>query len=456
MNSNNLIFHKLSLIKQRLTNILVQVLGKSKNQPEWYYSNKGNQLIEEGHLSGAEALFTKMMQVHPESHVPYIGLARVAKKQQDWDNCIKYYQSCLEKFPNKVKEFWFLHLAEANIKKSNFKDAENLLKTCSKKYPESEASFVELAMLSQKTQQWQQAYDYWQVCFKQFPEKVRPLWHQKKQRVLIELGQSKEAQQEALSRIELLGGEKYVDIFNQKHDNKDSHNLKYQHILIITYGRSGSTLLQGILNTIDGVIIRGENENIFFDLYQTYKKLLQLKNSHKTAVLPNQPWFGISFINENLLLSQYQELAKTILLAESASSSQELCLGFKEIRYDKVGDEFETYLDFLTQLFPKTAFIFNTRNLKDVSNSAWWRDKKPEQVIEELSHLETQFKAYSDKHNYCFQIDYSDVISKGEKLKGLFDFLGAPYKPNTIDTVLSTPHSYSPEQKHIKKLFKKF
>lgn len=38
--------------------------------------------------------------------------------------------------------------------------------------------------------------------------------------------------------------------------------MKFNHILIITYGRSGSTLLMSLLNTVDGVLIAGENYNL--------------------------------------------------------------------------------------------------------------------------------------------------------------------------------------------------
>jgi hypothetical protein len=34
-------------------------------------------------------------------------------------------------------------------------------------------------------------------------------------------------------------------------------DLKFNYIFIVAYARSGSTLLQGIINSIDGVVIRG-------------------------------------------------------------------------------------------------------------------------------------------------------------------------------------------------------
>jgi hypothetical protein len=44
-----------------------------------------------------------------------------------------------------------------------------------------------------------------------------------------------------------------------RRSTKEHAEIKYGSILIVTYGRSSSTLLQGVLNTIDGVRVTGEN-----------------------------------------------------------------------------------------------------------------------------------------------------------------------------------------------------
>ena len=49
--------------------------------------------------------------------------------------------------------------------------------------------------------------------------------------------------------------------------------MKFDSVLIVTYGRSGSTLLQGILNSIEGCLIRGENDNFCFALYQAHQSI---------------------------------------------------------------------------------------------------------------------------------------------------------------------------------------
>lgn len=454
-NSQNPIIKSLKFAKQKAIIIFMKVFGKNTDRSGWVNLKKGDHLLNQGLIPEATEFYKNLIHQQPKSRIGFVGLARIAQLKENWEKCIDLYANCFRQFPEHEKEFWYLHLAEAYNKLGNEKEALKYYETCSIKYPDKVTSFVELAQLAQCTNQWQKALDYWQICFDRFPNSVRPLWHQKKQRVLIELGLTYDVQEEALELLKLQGSREYVEIIRQKRTNKASHMLHFQHILIITYGRSGSTLLQGILNTIDGVVIRGENDNIFFDLFKTYQKFIDLKNHHKTAVLPNQPWYGISFFDEDLLLAHYRELAKGFLLADQYNEDENLCVGFKEIRYDKIGDDLEAYLDFLSKLFPNAAFVFNTRNLEDVTKSAWWKEADRDTVFKDLSTLENRFETYAKTEDFCYQINYNDIITKGQKLQDLFRFLGASYHPEIIDFVLSTPHSYSPEQDHVKKLFNK-
>ena len=62
-----------------------------------------------------------------------------------------------------------------------------------------------------------------------------------------------------------------------KKPSVEEMNLNFDVILIITYGRSGSTLLQGILNSISGVLVRGENANMCYHVFYAYQAILEAK-----------------------------------------------------------------------------------------------------------------------------------------------------------------------------------
>lgn len=238
-----------------------------------------------------------------------------------------------------------------------------------------------------------------------------------------------------------------------KNPFKKKKPLNFDSILIVTYGRSGSTLLMGVLNSIDGVVIRGENYDFCAHLYKGYKALLKTKEMG--GKISQNPFYGSEQINVQQLLNDYSKLVKTILLPnQKALSGEGSCYGFKEIRYSNHLAEFEAYLSFLEKIFPKTCFIFNTRNKEDVLKSveAVGFYKKAFD-ISHLEKIESTFFDYINNHKKnTFHITYNDVIKKSEKLKGLFDFIGAPYNDKKIDKVLSYRHSYAPTKEEVKKL----
>lgn len=225
--------------------------------------------------------------------------------------------------------------------------------------------------------------------------------------------------------------------------------MNFKSILIITYGRSGSTLLQGLLNSIDCCLIRGENSNFCYYLFKAYQSigLAQSQNGET----PQSPWFGSQFFNDRLFISQCKLIVYKFLLGDHYLDNEKInCYGFKEIRYSSnhISNDFENYLKFLSKLFPNVAFIFNTRDLNDVADSGWWKIQQKEEVIQHIKELEITFYSYMTKFpDNTFHITYEDIILKSEKLKELYRFLGAAYEEGKVNDILSKPHSYTLNKK---------
>ncbi len=223
-----------------------------------------------------------------------------------------------------------------------------------------------------------------------------------------------------------------------------SKGLSYDHIFIITYGRTGSTLLQGLLNTTDGVLVRGENNNITFNLFEAYEALTVAKDRIGERSIPvNKPWYGLHAVDTDAFVDDLRHTMTRALLSDRAEDDDIKCFGFKEIRHPEMGEKLAAYLEFLTLLFPNPAFIFLSRDLAQVSQSAWWAHEDKDWVYDTLQTYETRARAFAAGRSNCFLIDYSDVTGQTPKLRALFEFLGAPYIQADVDRTLSTPHSYS-------------
>lgn len=227
--------------------------------------------------------------------------------------------------------------------------------------------------------------------------------------------------------------------------------MRFDSILIITYGRSGSTLLQGILNSIDGCLIRGENNNFCFGLFEAYQNLLKAK-THR-GHNPQHPWFGAHLLDENKMLTHMRRLVKELLVADVANAHEIRCYGFKEIRYAYLPEhDLFPYLEFLSRLFPNGAFVFNRRNLNDVMKSGWWSNIDQDWARGVLHATDRNFDEYASTHANCYQIMYEDVVSQSAKFVGMFEFLGAPYSKDRITKTLAMPFGYDPGQESVKAL----
>jgi len=226
--------------------------------------------------------------------------------------------------------------------------------------------------------------------------------------------------------------------------------MNFQSVLIITYGRSGSTLLQGLLNSIDGCVVRGENYNMCHGLFLAYRALQETKaqfGNGEYSLSVTEPWFGAAWLDEQRFLEDARKLVYHQLVPENGETFPQ-CIGFKEIRYSPPNIEFallHAYLDFLSKLFPNPAFIFLTRDHDQVVKSGWWKNVEEVRVKRNLEQFEATVSTYANEKKFVFTLDYLDITNRTFRLKELFEFLGAPYIEERIDQVLAVKHSYFPK-----------
>jgi len=225
-----------------------------------------------------------------------------------------------------------------------------------------------------------------------------------------------------------------------------SNKMNYQSLLIVTYGRTGSTLLQGLLNSIQGVVIRGENFNICIGLYHSYLSIKRvIQEQGKLGQGPTKPFFGSHFFDEDRFLSDARTLLHNQLFPAVKETVQ--CWGFKEIRYTddalmSAGNvRLQDYLDFLSKLMPSPAFVFLTRNHHDVVNSAFWAMIDRDKAIAQMQMFEAGARGWATGREDCYWIDYEDMVNQSDKLHGLYRFLGAAYDESTVEQVLGVEHS---------------
>ena len=250
-----------------------------------------------------------------------------------------------------------------------------------------------------------------------------------------------EERDELARRSEALGAE--LDAARAAGDlttNRDAGEPTY--LFIVTYGRSGSTLLQGILSSAPGVMIRGENGGLLHDLLHLHETATGHRDRlASSAPLPSRhPWWGIDGYRDAAAFRVFRQLLlDTVLRPEPGCT----IVGFKEIDWVRDGDvtRLPELLEFTRAVFPGARFVLNTRNLDDVAASKWWA-RRPD-ALGELQAMEAAFvdalSAYGDD---VYRVHYDDYVADPTLLRGLFDWLGITWDEARVRSVMDVQHSY--------------
>ena len=219
---------------------------------------------------------------------------------------------------------------------------------------------------------------------------------------------------------------------------------RFKSILLVTYGRSGSTLLQGVLNTLPSVVVRGENHDFCWGLYMAYKSLVIAKGKFgESDKNSTAAWYGAKDLSPDLFIEHARSLLKEQLC--SGIDYTEAVWGFKEIRYLNHLEDLPAFLDFLSKLLPQPAIIFNTRDHISVCKSAFMQNAPEKEVRKKLALADRIFFEYAERNDHAFICRYERVILGAHGLNPLFDFLGMRPDPQALKSVIQIPHSYVPK-----------
>lgn len=213
------------------------------------------------------------------------------------------------------------------------------------------------------------------------------------------------------------------------------------YVFVVTYGRSGSTLLQNLINAVPGCLVRGENNNALFALYRSWCALVRSPDIARMVASaevsdPSHPWFGAEAIDTDAYAQALcASFARHVLRPPHGTR---IC-GFKEIRTIADETRFRDYLEFINTHFPNARFVFNTRNHAGVAKSSWWRQHDPAEVGKMMRSAETVFAEFVASHpERSVSLHYDTYVSDQNALEPLFELLGARPADSQIRTVLDT------------------
>lgn len=209
-----------------------------------------------------------------------------------------------------------------------------------------------------------------------------------------------------------------------------------RNLFIVTYGRTGSTLLQRLVQTVPGCTLRGENFNALEGLWQSVLRVRKTRATWGKEPQPDlSPWYGADQVRPQIYAAALVDAMIAHVLRPPRDARY---FGFKEIRYMTLDDRFPEMLAFMRAQFKDAFFIFNTRNAEDVMKSAWWKNKEPEQIRRMVADMDARFAAYHAAHpDHSELLSYESFSKDPEALRPLFDKLGEPFDADRMTVILS-------------------
>ena len=211
-------------------------------------------------------------------------------------------------------------------------------------------------------------------------------------------------------------------------------------ILICATGRSGSTTMQRIINSVPNSNICGENFGAINSLLEFYKRIKTTTFDYVPGHL--RPASYEDIISKDVKPSWYnsynfqQTVSMIKMLIASLFKNKEATnmWGFKEIRYDN-GDI--KYLKEFKELFPQTKVIIQVRgNIAAQSQSSWL--KKDRNAVQYLNTLNNEFyNFYNHNKEWCYFTTFEKMFDM-ENIKKIFEFIDCSqyYDQNKIKQIL--------------------
>src|SRR4051812_15872325 len=193
----------------------------------------------------------------------------------------------------------------------------------------------------------------------------------------------------------------------------------------------------GLLNSIPGYLVRGENWDALHHLYRFHRTLDEGSRRWQPARLRQRthPFFGAGDFPAQRSLDGIRDLVLDTVLRPRPDTR---VTGFKEIRW--YHDDLEEYVAWLRAVFPGARFVVNTRALDEVRRSGWWA-KHPEDAAA-LPGIEERILGLAESlGEAAYRVHYNDYVTEPGILSGLFEWLGEPYDEGAVRAVLETRHS---------------
>jgi hypothetical protein len=227
----------------------------------------------------------------------------------------------------------------------------------------------------------------------------------------------------------------------------ERHASGYDFLFLVCVGRSGSTLVSGLLNAIPGVTVRGENNFYAYHLFKSHACLLKSRRrwgrGRRGVTRASSAWFGANLLRPSMFAKRAGEIVREQIAADDRSST----VGFKEIRWQLLQlEEVDDFVSFAEAALGRVGWILHTRPLEEVRESGRWRTSPPEDCEAAFRHTSLVQSALRERvPSRCFDSSLPRIKSDFDGwATDLLQWGGWPVRKKTLGmmrTVSKIRHS---------------
>lgn len=203
------------------------------------------------------------------------------------------------------------------------------------------------------------------------------------------------------------------------------------YLFVVTYGRSGSTLLQGLLNCLPRVLVRGENSLFVLPMYRASAQAMKFRHRHYNH-RPRQvqsAFYGLRNLRRTQFRTATRRLVTGYVLGPEPRSAFDV-IGFKEVRWHEIEPkETEGFFAFMDAAFPGARYLLNERNSEHVATSGFWRRRDDAEAYEAIDRTrEIQEFLRHSRPDRTYDCRYEEITSEDRArsdaaLRGIAEFV---------------------------------
>lgn len=150
---------------------------------------------------------------------------------------------------------------------------------------------------------------------------------------------------------------------------------RYRYVFVVTYGRSGSTLVQGLVNTLPRTLLRGENDLFVLPLMRSLISVEQWKVDHAEhgAYDDTSAFYGLNALQPKVFLQSINDIVTQCLVGRFDPADYDV-VGFKEVLWHRIEPgEQAAFFDAMDRAFPSARYLLNTRDPDHAVRSGFWK-----------------------------------------------------------------------------------